>query len=164
MLASTKCLRAFARPSQSLASRPLGPVLWQTRRVFASTPRHRKTESRIQIEHKQPNDESIKPESVEKEKPAEPPKKQNDPLLAEQTVSNKQQRQADWAIMKDMAHYLWPKNDFGTRFRVGLSLGLLIGAKVRHATFMYIWQFYVDRLHRSSMCKSLSTSSPLSIA
>lgn len=52
------------------------------------------------------------------------------PLLAEQTVTNKEQRQADWAIIKDMAHYLWPKNDLGTRFRVGLSLALLVGAKV----------------------------------
>ena len=52
------------------------------------------------------------------------------PLLAEQTVSNKEQRKADWAIIKDMAHYLWPKNDFSTRFRVGLSVGLLVGAKV----------------------------------
>ena len=54
------------------------------------------------------------------------------PLLAEQTVSNKEQRKADWAIIKDMAHYLWPKNDFSTRFRVGLSVGLLVGAKVGH--------------------------------
>jgi hypothetical protein len=53
-----------------------------------------------------------------------------DPLLAEQTVSNKEQRKADWAIIKDMAHYLWPKDDFGTRFRVGLSVALLVGAKV----------------------------------
>lgn len=29
-------------------------------------------------------------------------------LLAEQTVSNKQQRKADWAIMKEMSRYLWP--------------------------------------------------------
>jgi ABC transporter ATM len=54
----------------------------------------------------------------------------NDVLLSEQTVSNQMQRQADWAIIRDMAHYLWPKNDFSTRFRVGLSVGLLVGAKV----------------------------------
>jgi hypothetical protein len=32
-----------------------------------------------------------------------------DALLSEQTVSNKEQRKADWAIMKEMARYLWPK-------------------------------------------------------
>lgn len=75
----------------------------------------------------------MKPESI---KPAEkaPEPTKNDPLLAEQTVSNKEQRKADWAIIKDMAHYLWPKNDFSTRFRVGLSVGLLVGAKVGFGT------------------------------
>jgi ATP-binding cassette subfamily B (MDR/TAP) protein 7 len=76
---------------------------------------------------------------------AEPTKTSNvkkkmavDPLLAEQTVSNKEQRKADWAIIKDMAHYLWPKDDFGTRFRVGLSVGLLVGAKVIHRLFCVV--------------------------
>lgn len=30
-------------------------------------------------------------------------------LLTEQTVSNQAQRKADWAIMKEMSRYLWPK-------------------------------------------------------
>ena len=34
---------------------------------------------------------------------------QTDDLLAEQKVSNKEQRKADWAILKEMAKYLWPK-------------------------------------------------------
>lgn len=65
-----------------------------------------------------------------KNKDAAKPATTNDPLLAEQTVSNKEQRKADWAIIKDMSRYLWPKNDFKTKFRVGLSVGLLVGAKV----------------------------------
>ena len=40
-------------------------------------------------------------------KPAEAPK--IDALLAEQTVSNKEQRRADWIIIKEMAKYIWPK-------------------------------------------------------
>ena len=32
-----------------------------------------------------------------------------DGLLSEQTVSNKEQRRADWAIIKEMSTYLWPK-------------------------------------------------------
>ncbi|MCJ1287076.1 Ankyrin-2 [Xylographa opegraphella] len=54
--------------------------------------------------------ESIKPESIHKNhftKADEAPK--TDALLAEQTVSNKEQRKADWAILKEMARYIWPK-------------------------------------------------------
>ena len=54
--------------------------------------------------------ESIKPEShlePNKAKPAEAPK--TDALLAEQTISNKEQRRADWNIIKEMAKYIWPK-------------------------------------------------------
>jgi ATP-binding cassette subfamily B (MDR/TAP) protein 7 len=35
-----------------------------------------------------------------------PPKKD---LLSEPLAANKEQRKADWAIMKEMAKYLWPK-------------------------------------------------------
>jgi len=56
--------------------------------------------------------------------------KTKDALLSERVVSDKEQRRADWAIIKDMAKYLWPKDDLGTRSRVGLSLALLVGSKV----------------------------------
>jgi hypothetical protein len=32
-----------------------------------------------------------------------------DGLLAEKVTSNVEQRKADWAIMKEMTKYLWPK-------------------------------------------------------
>lgn len=54
--------------------------------------------------------ENPKPESLQKNENAryhETPK--GDALLREQTVSNKEQRKADWAIMKEMSRYLWPK-------------------------------------------------------
>ncbi|KAK4986910.1 Iron-sulfur clusters transporter atm1, mitochondrial [Elasticomyces elasticus] len=75
--------------------------------VFTTTPRHRKDDARIrsvqqEVAHKTEASESIKPESVQKEKPASEVK--TDPLLSEQTVSNKEQRKADWAIIKDMAN------------------------------------------------------------
>lgn len=121
-----------------LGAAPASLLLDRSRRVFTSTPRHRKDDARArtiqqEVERKPAAEESIKPESIKaEEKPAEPAatSSKNDPLLAEQTVSNKEQRKADWAIIKDMAQYLWPKNDFSTRFRVGLSVGLLVGAKV----------------------------------
>lgn len=54
--------------------------------------------------------ESVKLETVQPAAPLESngvPK--TDALLTEQTVSNKEQRKADWAIMKEMSRYLWPK-------------------------------------------------------
>lgn len=75
--------------------------------------------------------DTVRPETIEKPKPSVPSGGgSEDPLLSEQTVSNKEQRQADWAIIKEMSQYLWPKDNLGTRVRVGASVGLLIGAKV----------------------------------
>ncbi len=54
--------------------------------------------------------ESVKPESLQKPEVTKAADlEKQDPLLAEKTVSNKEQRQADWAIMKEMVRYLWPK-------------------------------------------------------
>ena len=67
-----------------------------------------KAQGEFYIRHEQ--SESIKPEPYQepsKVKPAEAP--QTDALLAEQTVSNKEQRRADWIIIKEMAKYIWPK-------------------------------------------------------
>ncbi|KAK3044407.1 Iron-sulfur clusters transporter atm1, mitochondrial, partial [Coniosporium uncinatum] len=50
--------------------------------------------------------ESLKPETVQKEKPAA---QKQDALLSEKNVSNAEQRKADWAIIKEMSQYLWPK-------------------------------------------------------
>lgn len=168
MLASRLCLRAAARPAIGTHAfrarpQPLGPTAWHLQRIFVTTPRHRKDAQRIQtvqqeaVQQKQPAEESVKPEDAKTAKVAEPASK-NDPLLAEQTVSNKEQRKADWAIIKDMAHYLWPKDDFGTRFRVGLSVGLLIGAKVRtYFSFSSVSSVLIA-FCRSSMYKCPSTS------
>ena len=146
MFASRICARAALRPSLTahISSKPLAVTAWRTKRIFATTPLHRKenvarTQTIQREDHvKQPAEESIKPESFQKEAGAQPAAVKVDPLLAEQTVSNKEQRKADWAIIKDMAQYLWPKNDFGTKFRVGLSVSLLIGAKVRGNEYLLL--------------------------
>ncbi|KAH0356437.1 ABC transporter-like protein, partial [Aureobasidium melanogenum] len=83
--------------------------------------------------------------NVQKEKAAGPAKQPS--LLAEQTVSNKEQRKADWAIIKDMAQYLWPKDDFGTRFRVSLSIALLVGAKVLNVQVPFYFKSIVDSMN-----------------
>jgi ATP-binding cassette subfamily B (MDR/TAP) protein 7 len=110
-------------------------LLDSSRRVFASTPRHRKDDAQARttpVELEKPKvDAKVAAKDAANPTGSALATAKGGPLLAEQTVSNKEQRKADWAIIKDMAHYLWPKNDFSTRFRVGLSVGLLVGAKVR---------------------------------
>lgn len=140
---------AFYGPSRSVwrplaYSRASQPHLLASR-VFTSTPCHRKEEPRSKtlqqdvpkdaqkesITKKPEDPDTVRPETIEKPKPNEPPSAgQQDSLLSEKTVSSKEQRQADWAIIKEMSKYLWPKDNLGTRLRVGVSVGLLIGAKV----------------------------------
>lgn len=155
------------RPLQS----PTLLILDSSRRVFASTPRHRKDDAQARttaVELEKPKvDAKTAKDAANPAGPASATAK-GGPLLAEQTVSNKEQRKADWAIIKDMAHYLWPKNDFSTRFRVGLSVGLLVGAKVRcpSGRSSSLVKSHVDSFFfacRSSMCRFRSISRLLSI-
>lgn len=47
------------------------------------------------------------------------------------TVSDKEQSRRDWDIIKKLLPNVWPKNDWSTKRRVLLALGLLVGGKVR---------------------------------
>ena len=47
------------------------------------------------------------------------------------TVSNAEQRRRDWSIVRRLLVHIWPKDDWGTRGRVVLGVGLLICGKVR---------------------------------
>ncbi|KAG9946499.1 ABC transporter-like protein, partial [Aureobasidium melanogenum] len=119
-----------------------------TVRVFTTSPWRLKDDSRVktaQPETKVTAAEPTKTTNVQKEKAAGPAKQPS--LLAEQTVSNKEQRKADWAIIKDMAQYLWPKDDFGTRFRVSLSIALLVGAKVLNVQVPFYFKSIVDSMN-----------------
>lgn len=42
----------------------------------------------------------------------------------------KEQRQADWSIIKKLLQHVWPRGDGATKRRVVLALALLIGGKV----------------------------------
>ncbi|KAK8242180.1 hypothetical protein IWZ00DRAFT_367186 [Phyllosticta capitalensis] len=109
-------------PASTARHSPLSPLVIRyaqpsspLNRIFATTSRTRKDETKTsagigQAEQKAAGVEGVKAETVEKAKPATPASAaKNDPLLAEKTVSNKEQRTADWAIMKEMSRYLWPK-------------------------------------------------------
>ncbi|KAF2495630.1 P-loop containing nucleoside triphosphate hydrolase protein [Lophium mytilinum] len=121
-------------------------LLLPTLRVFATSPPHRK-QSHGQRPPGPPPEvvDNVKPESLEKKPAAEATRK--DPLLAEQVVSNKEQRKADWAIMKEMSRYLWPKDNLGTRFRVGVSVGLLVGAKILNVQVPFYFKSIVDSMN-----------------
>ncbi|KAG9548043.1 ABC transporter-like protein, partial [Aureobasidium melanogenum] len=117
-------------------------------RVFTTSPWRSKDDTHVktaQQETKVAAAEPTKTPTIQKEKAAASAKQPS--LLAEQTVSNKEQRKADWAIIKDMAHYLWPKDDFGTRFRVGLSIALLVGAKVLNVQVPFYFKSIVDSMN-----------------
>ncbi|PMD20547.1 iron ABC-transporter-like protein [Hyaloscypha hepaticicola] len=86
------------------------------------------------------------PETAKKAAPAFTTTARKDPLALDDKT-NKEQRKADWAIMKEMAKYLWPKDSLGTRFRVGLSLGLLVGAKVLNVQVPFYFKSIVDSMN-----------------
>lgn len=67
--------------------------------------------------------------------------------LATVEKSNTEQRKADWAIMKEMSRYLWPKGEVGTKVRVGLAVALLIGAKVLNVQVPFYFKSIVDSLN-----------------
>ncbi|KXH48228.1 iron-sulfur cluster transporter ATM1 [Colletotrichum nymphaeae SA-01] len=81
---------------------------------------------------------------------AEPPKAKKstavDPLATPEK-STQEQRKADWAIMKEMSRYLWPKDSLSTKFRVGLAVSLLIGAKVLNVQVPFYFKSIVDSMN-----------------
>ncbi|KAJ5976245.1 hypothetical protein N7481_009952 [Penicillium waksmanii] len=68
-------------------------------------------------------------------------------FLSESTKANQEQRKADWAILREMAKYLWPKDDWGTKLRVGSALSLLIGAKILNVEIPFYFKNIVDSMN-----------------
>ncbi|KAK4113233.1 P-loop containing nucleoside triphosphate hydrolase protein [Canariomyces notabilis] len=77
-------------------------------------------------------------------KPGRPPPV--DPLAAVDKTAQ-EQRRADWAIMKEMSRYLWPKDSWGDKMRVVLAVGLLVGAKVLNVQVPFYFREIVDSLN-----------------
>jgi ABC transporter ATM len=91
-----------------------------------------------------------KPPDVEPSKPATAPKSPlappADPLAAVDK-SAQEQRKADWAIMKEMSQYLWPKDSWRDKTRVLLAVGLLVGGKVLNVQVPFYFREIVDSLN-----------------
>ena len=139
--------RAAHRPGLRASSLSLRLSPYYATRVFTSSPLHRKD---VHGQRPLPGSK-VALEDTKAVKPANDPATakvvKGDPLLQEQTLTNKEQRKADWAIMKEMSQYLWPKDNLGTRFRVGLSVGLLVSAKLLNVQVPFYFKSIVDSMN-----------------
>lgn len=145
--------RAASRPglplsSLSLLMRP--HPLSHSARVFTSSPLHRKD---VHGQRPAPGSQQAL-QATKATKPVTDPAKAKakvekslDPLLGERNLSNKEQRKADWTIIKEMTKYLWPKDNLGTRFRVGLSVALLLSAKLLNVQVPFYFKSIVDSMN-----------------
>ena len=75
------------------------------------------------------------------------PSAKSDEALGQGAASSKEQRKADWAIMKEMSKYLWPKDDMSAKTRVSTALALLIGAKLLNVQVPFYFKNIVDSMN-----------------
>ena len=75
------------------------------------------------------------------------PTANQEPSSKQPDVSNKQQRKIDLAILREMAKYLWPKGEFGTKLRVSSALTLLVGAKILNVEVPFYFKSIVDSMN-----------------
>lgn len=148
----TKWHPATSPPNLCAAKSPFIKSISYTRPLREDGARPRDLAAEEGVRRKLDASDSLRPETIEKSDRGETNAKEapkTDLLLSEQTVSNKEQRRADWAILKEMSKYLWPKacqvvggihagfkltriqDDLGARTRVITALALLVGSKVR---------------------------------
>lgn len=65
----------------------------------------------------------------------------------EHTVSDKEQTRRDWDIIKKLLPNVWPENDWSTKRRVLLALGLLVGGKLLNVQVPFFFKSIVDALN-----------------
>lgn len=106
------------------------PLLPRPRIPLPAPPRHCRAFRHLA---QQPNNT---PQSTATRESSPPP-----PPPSTETISNAEQRRRDWAVVRRLAVHIWPKDDWGTRGRVALGVGLLIGGKVRRTSALnYIFR------------------------
>ncbi|KAK0556228.1 Iron-sulfur clusters transporter atm1, mitochondrial [Tilletia horrida] len=74
----------------------------------------------------------------------------DDPLNLNQSSrkTDKEQRDADWSIVKDLFVYIWPKNDRAIKIRVVIALALLIGGKLLNVQVPFFFKAIIDELNK----------------
>ncbi|KAH9080663.1 P-loop containing nucleoside triphosphate hydrolase protein [Lactarius deliciosus] len=73
--------------------------------------------------------------------------KEATPAAPRVAVSNAVQRRRDWAIVRRLAVHIWPKNDWGTRGRVVLGVGLLVSGKLLNVQVPLFFKEIIDTLN-----------------
>ncbi|KAG0291848.1 Iron-sulfur clusters transporter atm1, mitochondrial, partial [Dissophora globulifera] len=69
---------------------------------------------------------------------------------SEKTASsnaNAEQNRLDWKIFKDLAMYIWPKNDRGVKIRVVVALSLLVMGKILNVQVPFYFKEIIDKLN-----------------
>ncbi|KAG6069076.1 Iron-sulfur clusters transporter atm1, mitochondrial [Claviceps aff. humidiphila group G2b] len=90
--------------------------------------------------------DAAKPSAILPPKPGALKTNKNDPLApVDKTAA--EQRKADWAIIREMSAYLWPKHGFATKVRVGIAVSLLIGAKLLNVQVPFYFKSIVDSMN-----------------
>lgn len=118
-------------------------------RVFTSTTRFLKDDPKKTTIASQALREptlGTKPEPATKSPSPAPTPERKDPLALDDKT-NKEQRRADWAIMKEMVQYLWPKDNLGTRARVLIAVSLLVGSKVLNVQVPFYFKSIIDSMN-----------------
>ncbi|TFK82112.1 P-loop containing nucleoside triphosphate hydrolase protein [Polyporus arcularius HHB13444] len=115
---------------------------------FSSTAR---TQSRL-FQHSAQQPQKPDSSTAQSPQPAQPPatpKAQSKQDLGGDAihVTLKEQRRRDWNIVKKLAENLWPKNDWKTRGRVVLGLGLLISGKLLNVQVPLLFKQVIDALN-----------------
>ncbi|SCZ88442.1 BZ3500_MvSof-1268-A1-R1_Chr2-1g04413 [Microbotryum saponariae] len=62
-------------------------------------------------------------------------------------ISDKEQSRRDWEIIKKLVPNVWPKNDWSTKTRVLLALGLLVGGKLLNIQVPFFFKSIIDTLN-----------------
>ncbi|KAI3528660.1 iron-sulfur cluster transporter ATM1 [Colletotrichum filicis] len=131
----------FYRPAW-LPQSPRAPI-----RIFQTSAPSRRDQPKPPTTAKIDNGADKATAQLSKAEPAKAKKSTAVDPLATPEKSTQEQRKADWAIMKEMSRYLWPKDSLSTKFRVGLAVSLLIGAKVLNVQVPFYFKSIVDSMN-----------------
>ncbi|KAG8951791.1 Iron-sulfur clusters transporter atm1, mitochondrial, partial [Tulasnella sp. 408] len=86
--------------------------------------------------------ESVKPEATK-----DPVQAATDIGGTPVQVTQAEQRQADWRILKELSTNIWPKSQWDVKTRVLLALGLLVAGKVTTVQVPFLFKTIVDSLN-----------------
>ncbi|KAI9007450.1 P-loop containing nucleoside triphosphate hydrolase protein [Phycomyces nitens] len=85
-------------------------------------------------------------------KPGLPITPKVDPLITPKVAdilaeTPKHRNATDWAIIRQLMKYIWPKDDFGVKARVVIALSLLLGGKLLNVQVPFYFKDVIDSLN-----------------